>query len=251
MDEFESFEQLTYNEVSYSVQDKQILKHINITLTKENKITGIVGPSGSGKTTFLRLANKLISPTDGNIILNKKFHYPNLQSRELRRKIGLLQQRPFLFPGTVKENIEYGPHLWNIELSLDEIHALLGKVDLDPFTYIDRTASELSGGEQQRVCLARTIANKPCVLLLDEPTSSLDIVSEEIVEETLNKLVKEEGIKIIMVTHSLEQTKRLTNEIIFLKEGKIECQTSTKEFFQTYSEKQIIELFKKEKKQNG
>ncbi len=251
MYEFDSFEQLEFKKVSYSVRNKQILKQINLTLSKENEITGIVGPSGSGKTTFLRLVNKLISPTKGKIILNNKFNYSTLPSRELRRKIGLLQQRPFLFLGTVKDNVGYGPNIWNINLSLEELSILLRKVDLDPSNYLDRPVSELSGGEQQRVCLARTLANKPCALLLDEPTSSLDIVSEEIVEETLKKLVKEEGIKIIIVTHSLEQTKRLTDEVIFLKEGQIEYQTSTKEFFKTNSEKQIIELFKKEEKKNG
>ena len=250
VDEIVSFEQLTFSNVSYSVGNTQILKQISVNVTKDNKITGIVGPSGSGKTTFLRLVNKLISPTQGEISLNTNYHYSTLSSRGLRRKIGFLQQLPSLFPGTVKNNVEYGPRLWNINLSVKEINELLTKVDLDPLTYLNRETSELSGGEQQRVCLARTLANKPCVLLLDEPTSSLDIVSEGIVEETLLKLVNEDGIKIIIVTHSLEQTKRLTDEIIFLKNGTIESQIPTKEFFQTYSEKQIYNLFKKEKKSN-
>ncbi len=251
LQEFLSFEQLTLNDVSYSVGTTQILKKINVTITKDKGITGIVGPSGSGKTTFLRLLNKLISPSQGEITLNNSYQYSTQPSRELRKKIGLLHQNPFLFPGTVKANVEYGPQIWNIPLSFEEINNLLRKVDLNPLKYIDRIASDLSGGEKQRVCLARTLANKPCVLLLDEPTSSLDIVSERIVEETLNKLVKEDGIKIIIVTHSLEQTKRLTDEIIFLKNGRIETQTSTKFFFSTYSENQIIDLFKKEKKTNG
>jgi putative ABC transport system ATP-binding protein len=248
---FDSFKQLTFNDVSYSVPDLYILKNINVTLTNRNKITGIVGPSGSGKTTFLRLINKLISPTNGTIILNEELQYSNLESRELRRKVGLLQQHPFLFPGTVRENIEYGPLLWNKTLSTKEIQTLLEKVNLDPFIYLDRIGSELSGGEQQRVCLARTLANNPCVLLLDEPTSSLDIASEEMVEESLIKLVKKDNIKVIIVTHSLEQTKRLSDEVIFLKDGKIECQTSTKEFFNKYSDKQIVNLFKKETKEDG
>lgn len=246
MQVFQSFEQVALNDVSFSVGNNQILKQINVTITKETGITGIVGPSGSGKTTFLRLINKLISPTSGHIILNKQLHYTTQPSRELRKKIGLLHQLPLLFPGSIKDNIEYGPKIWNIVLSLEEIKNLLKKVDLDPSTYLHRSGSELSGGEKQRVCLARTLANSPYLLLLDEPTSSLDIVSEGIVEATLHKLVKEDKIKIIIVTHSLEQTKRLTNEVIFLKNGGIEKQTSTKEFFSNYSEGEIMELFTKE-----
>ena len=103
----------------------------------------------------------------------------------------------------------------------------------------------LSGGEQQRVSLARSLANEPCVLLLDEPTSSLDVVSEEIIENTLKQLAAE-GMKIIIVTHSLEQTKRIADQLLFLKDGKLVEQTTCKDFFGRYSDEEIRSFFKKQ-----
>ena len=228
--------------VEYRVNGKSILKEITVSLT-ENCITGIIGPSGSGKSTFLRLVNKLISPTKGTIHY-KGIDLADFSPRELRKEIGLVQQRPYLFNGTVRENLEYGPKIWDIKYDQDQLESLLKKVSLTS-DFLNRNVEELSGGEQQRVSLARTLANKPKIILADEPTSSLDIVSEEIIEETLNKLCKEGGVKIIIVTHSLEQTKRLTQQLLFLKDGEFISKTKTKEFFNQYSDTEIRGMFKK------
>jgi putative ABC transport system ATP-binding protein len=155
----------------------------------------------------------------------------------------MVQQRPFLFEGTVESNLMYGPRIWGLDYTKEELLALLGRVALD-HEYLERAIEGLSGGEQQRVSFARSLANKPCVLLLDEPTSSLDLVSEEILENTLKELSKED-IKIIIVTHSLEQTKRITDRLLFLKDGKFVEKTSTQDFFDRYSDEEIRSFFKK------
>ncbi|MFX0061858.1 MAG: ATP-binding cassette domain-containing protein [Candidatus Hermodarchaeota archaeon] len=232
---------LCLEDVSYTVASKKILTNINVKIDKDG-ITGIIGPSGSGKSTFLRLLNKLITPTTGKILFQEK-NYNEIPARYLRKEIGLVQQRPYLFEGTVRLNLEYGPKIWNIDYSDEDLINLLSEVAL-PSEFLDRDVESLSGGEQQRVSLARAMANKPVVLLLDEPTGNLDIVSEEIVENTLKNLAQG-GTKIIIVTHSLEQTKRLTNQLLFLKDGQLVEKTATNRFFQQNSEEKIRHFFKK------
>ncbi|MFW9916115.1 MAG: ATP-binding cassette domain-containing protein [Candidatus Thorarchaeota archaeon] len=226
--------------VNYAIQNKEILTNITATI-EHSGITGIIGPSGSGKSTFLRLLNRLISPTTGKLLLDDQ-DYDVIPTRQLRKQIGLVQQRPFLFPGTVRENLQYGPNVWGIEYSEEELSVILAKAAL-PSEFLDRNVEGLSGGEQQRVSLARSLANQPQVLLLDEPTSGLDVVSEEIFEQTIEDL-SQEGIKIIIVTHSLEQTKRLTDQLLFLRNGKLIEIISTQSFFQKYSEAEVRGLFK-------
>jgi len=229
--------------VSFQIEEKEILKDISVSIDSSD-ITGIIGPSGAGKSTFLRLLNKLISPSKGIIIFNNQ-NLNDLPSQQVRKEIGMLQQQAFLFNGTVEDNLLYGPKIWGIKYSNEELCSLLEKVALDE-DFLYREIDGLSGGEQQRVSLARSLANKPKVLLLDEPTSSLDINSEEIIEETILKL-KSEGIKIIIVTHSLEQTERITDSLLFLREGKLAEKICTVDFFKNYEKKEIRTLFKKRK----
>lgn len=230
----------TLNDINFEIDESIILTNISTNIEKEG-ITGIIGPSGSGKSTFLRLLNRLISPSSGNIFL-KGINTKNISPRSIRKEVGLVQQKPYLFPGSVRYNLLYGPKIWDIALEEKDLINLLKKVDLSS-EFLDRDVDSLSGGEQQRVNLARILANKPIVLLLDEPTSSLDVISEEIVEKTLNLLNKED-MKIIIVTHSLEQTKRITNQIIFLKDGKLVKKMKTEEFFKKYSDSEVREFFR-------
>ncbi len=227
-------------DVSYIIEDKEILRNITIKIQKDG-ITGIIGPSGSGKSTFLRLLNRLISPTTGKILLDR-VELREIPPRELRKTVGLVQQRPFLFSGTVRDNLIYGPQIWEIKYTEAILLDLLVKVAL-PSDFLDRNIAGLSGGEQQRVSLARSLANQPRILLLDEPTSALDIGSEEVFEKTLRAL-SGEGIKIIIVTHSLEQTKRLTDQLLFLREGQLIESTTTQGFFQRYNEEDVRMFFK-------
>ncbi len=232
---------ICFQNVSFIINSNQIINNISVRIDRKG-ITGIIGPSGSGKSTFLRLLNRLISATTGRISLDEK-SYDTIPVRELRKRIGLVQQRPYLFAKTVEDNLTYGPRIWGVSLSKKDLIELLDKVAL-PHEFLDRDVENLSGGEQQRVSVARSLANNPDILLLDEPTSALDIVSEEILENTIRNL-SQEGIKIIIVTHSLEQTKRLTDQLLFLKDGKFIEKTSTKEFFHKYNEKEIRGFFKK------
>lgn len=229
--------------VNFQIGEKRILENVTTSIDLK-EITGIIGPSGSGKSTFLRLLNKLISPTEGTIIYNGT-NMNSLPSQQIRKDIGMVQQQPFLFKGTVKTNLLYGPKIWNIAYTDDDLIELLQKVALEP-DYLAREIDGLSGGEQQRVSLARSLANKPEVLLLDEPTSSLDIISEETIEQTLLNL-KEEGMKIIIVTHSLEQTERVTDCLIFLKNGKLIEKSETSMFFSQYNPEEIRTIFKSKK----
>lgn len=234
---------ICFQDVSFEINSNLILKKISVKIDRKG-ITGIIGPSGSGKSTFLRLLNRLISTTNGKIIFEGE-DYNTIPVRKLRKRIGLVQQRPHLFPVTIRDNLTYGPRIWGIELSEKELTNLLDKVGL-AHEFLDRNVENLSGGEQQRVSVARSLANNPEMLLLDEPTSALDIISEEILEETIKRL-DQEGIKIIIVTHSLEQTKRLTDQLLFLKDGEFIEKTSTEEFFRKYNDKEIRGFFKKEK----
>ncbi|MFG6121058.1 ABC transporter ATP-binding protein [Thalassobacillus sp. B23F22_16] len=194
-----------------------ILHNLNFEINKNEKVI-LFGPSGAGKSSLLFLFNRLRDPKQGDINYNGKPITEYVIS-QLRRKVGLLLQSPNLFPGTVLDNLKYGPSLCG-EWNPDDAKKLLEYVQL-PESYLNRKVDQLSGGEQQRVSLGRTLANSPDVLLLDEPTSALDYRTAEEIEEVLERLIEEHQLTMIMVTHDLKQAKRLGERGLFLMDGEL------------------------------
>ena len=181
----------------------------------DDGVTVVVGPSGSGKSTLLRLCNRLEAPTSGTV----RFHGDDIAGLEplrLRRRVGMVFQRPATFGGTVRDNLRVAaPRLSDA----DALHAL-SRADLDG-SFLDRPASELSGGEAQRVCLARTLLTEPEVLLMDEPTSSVDARSRRALEDMTLGLAHN-GVRMVWVTHDLAQARRLADYVLVLSEGRVE-----------------------------
>jgi putative ABC transport system ATP-binding protein len=182
------------------------------------EVLAITGPSGAGKSSLLRLLNRLDEPTSGTVYL-EGVDYRQIPPRDLRRKLGMVSQRPFLFPGTVEENLQFGPRQRGETLSSSAISDLLARVGLKD--YAARNVANLSGGEAQRVSFARTLANSPLALLLDEPTSALDDASKREVELTIQKIVREENLTCIIVTHDAAQALRLAQRAVVLEGGRI------------------------------
>jgi putative ABC transport system ATP-binding protein len=173
----------------------------------------LVGPSGSGKSTLLRLLNRLADPDEGTV----RFHGTDvreLDPLELRRRVGLVPQLPAPVPGTVADNVCFGPRLHGEDVDPERPLRLAG---LDP-SFAERDASRLSVGEQQRVMLARALALEPEVLLLDEPTASLDAAATRAVEDALREL---HGLSFVLVTHDREQAERLAEHTIELEAGRV------------------------------
>jgi ABC-type cobalamin/Fe3+-siderophores transport system ATPase subunit len=185
---------------------------------RTGEVLAIVGPSGAGKSSLLRLLNRLDEPTSGTVYLEGT-DYRQIAPRELRRKLGMVNQRPFLFPGTVEQNLQFGPLQRGESLSKDSVEELLGRVGLQG--YASRNVANLSGGEAQRVSVARTLANSPLVLLLDEPTSALDQTSKLEVESTIQTVVRDQGLTCILVTHDTAQASRLAGCALVLEAGRV------------------------------
>jgi putative ABC transport system ATP-binding protein len=183
----------------------------------DGEVFGITGPSGSGKSSLLRLLNRLDEPTSGTVLL-RGADYRGLPARELRRKVGMVTQRAFLFPGTVGDNVDFGPRQHKEPLCADAIEVLLSRVGLPG--YANRDVTNLSGGEAQRVSLARALANSPHVLLLDEPTSALDEESKREIEALIRRLVSDTKLTCIIVTHDLAQAARLASQVMILESGR-------------------------------
>ncbi|XP_048232076.1 ABC transporter I family member 17 isoform X2 [Ricinus communis] len=196
----------------------KILNGVNLDVPK-GVIVGIVGPSGSGKSTFLRSLNRLWEPPPGTVFLDG-CDIRDLDVLSLRRKVGMLFQIPVLFEGTIADNIRYGPQLRGKKLSDNEVHKLLILADLDS-SFHKKNYGELSVGQAQRVALARTLANEPEVLLLDEPTSALDPISTQNIEEVIVKLKKNQGMTIVMVSHSIKQIQRVADVVCLLVNGEV------------------------------
>ena len=220
----------------------EILHGISASFPK-NQVTALLGPTGSGKTTLLRTLNRLneLVPgfaISGDVELDGKDIYRDFSDvREVRRRIGMLFQRPNPFPQSIEENVAIGLREHHIvprqqvraevERQLTEVglwSAVKNKLNASPFG--------LSGGQQQLLCLARTLAVRPEVILLDEPTSSLDPISTQRVEDLLTRL--KEKVTIIMVTHNIQQAARVSDYVVFMNEGKlIEANTSKEMFIKT------------------
>jgi len=199
-----------------SIAGKTIVNDVSFEVNA-GELLAIVGPSGAGKSSLLRLLNRLDEPTSGTVLLEGR-DYRDIPTRELRRRVGMVMQRPFVFPGTVAQNLRFGPEQLGRTIGEDEIQELLRDVGLPG--YAGEDVRHLSGGEAQRVCFARALANRPSTLLLDEPTSSLDEVAKSGVEAVIRKIV-EQGVTSILVTHDLFQARRLATRVARLEAGKL------------------------------
>ena len=203
--------------LSRAVSGITIVHEISVQVN-EGEVLAIVGPSGSGKSSFLRLLNRLDEPTSGTVFL-QGIDYRQIPPRELRRKIGMVTQRPFLFPGTVAANLCFGPLQRSETLPDNNIELLLRQVGLPG--YAQRGVANLSGGEAQRVSLARALANSPVVLLMDEPTSALDDESKLGVESLIQEIIKGSGLTCVIVTHDMAQAARMANRVMILEGGRV------------------------------
>lgn len=202
--------------LSYVVGGKRLVDGVSLDVRKGQAVA-IVGPSGAGKSTFLRLLNRLDEPTEGTVLLDG-VDYRSLPPQALRRRVGMVMQSPHLFPGTVAENLCFGPRLRNEDLPGDEIEGLLQRVNLAG--YAGRDVANLSGGEAQRVSLARTLANGPEVLLLDEPTSALDDATRGEVEELIYGIIGDRGLTCLIVTHDTAQARRMVSHVMVMENGR-------------------------------
>ncbi len=187
----------------------------DLALCVNQGITCILGPSGAGKSTLLRLLNRLAEPDEGAIYFEGQ-PIKNLGVLDLRRRAVYMPQIPTPFTGTVHSNVTFGTELAARSVNVSEVLEL---VALDP-SFAEREATQLSVGEQQRVTLARAIALRPDVLLLDEPTASLDEQTTSAVEGTLIDLAGKLSLPMVLVTHDQAQTERIADSVVKLEGGK-------------------------------
>ncbi|WP_156299929.1 ABC transporter ATP-binding protein [Streptobacillus canis] len=205
-----------------SYGEKKVLADLNLTIHCDEFFV-IVGTSGSGKTTTLKMLNRLIEPTEGEILFNGK-NIKDFDLRSLRLEMGYVLQKIALFPNlTVRENIELIPEMkgWSKQKRLEKCKILLEKVGLNPDTYLNRFPKELSGGEQQRVGILRAIITEPKILLMDEPFSALDPISRRELQKLIKELHDELKINIIFVTHDMQEAMFLADRIAIMSKGKL------------------------------
>jgi UDP-glucose/iron transport system ATP-binding protein len=200
-----------------------VLNDVSVDVARGGALT-LVGPSGSGKSTFLRCLNRLEEPTGGTVRFDGR-DIRSVDPRELRRRVALVMQTPVLFEGTVRENLRLRPTDVRTEWSEDRLRTTLGEVGLDA-TFLDRDAGTLSGGEKQRVTIARALLRDPQALLLDEPTSALDPPNVALVVETICGLRASRGLTIVAVTHQAELVRRLGGSLLYLVKGRIDARES-------------------------
>jgi putative ABC transport system ATP-binding protein len=166
------------------------------------------------------MLNRLDEPSSGTVKLEGQ-DYRELNPRELRRRVGMVMQRAYLFPGTVAENLAFGPAQRGETLADQQVESMLAGVGLDG--YGSRDALTLSGGEAQRVAILRALANDPEVLLLDEPTSALDAAARDSVEMVLKSLIEAQQLTCVWVTHSEEQARTVAGHVLALEAGRVKA----------------------------
>ena len=193
--------------------DNPILRDISVDIPCEG-ITALAGPSGSGKSTLLRLLNRLDDPTAGTISLDGR-PLSSWEPSDLRRHVGMVFQRPPVFDGDVLDNLRVAEP----NVTPEAARLVLEHVGLSP-DLLSRKASDLSGGEAQRMCVARALLTKPTVLLADEPTAALDDVARHTIED-LGLAVAADGVPIVWVTHDTEQLRRMADHAMVLIAGQV------------------------------
>ena len=226
--------------------ENKALSNINLEIP-ERKVTSLIGPSGCGKSTFLRCLNRMndsieICKIEGQIFVDEQNIYEkNLDPVLLRARIGMVFQKPNPFPKSIFENVAYGPKIHGLTNSGDELNNLvevsLKKAGLydEVKDRIDEPGTSLSGGQQQRLCIARAIAVSPEVILMDEPCSALDPIATAKIEELIDELSK--NYTIVIVTHSMQQAARVSNQTAFFHMGSLIEVGKTDEVFSMPKEK--------------
>ena len=232
--------------LNFYYEKNQVLKNINL-IVKSNAVTAIIGPSGCGKSTFIRTLNRMndiISGTkiEGDILFNHKNIYAeDVDVVEIRKKIGMVFQRPNPFPKSIFENVAYGLRINGLVKGKNELRervedslqaAALWKEVKDR---LNTPALDLSGGQQQRLCIARALAIKPEVILFDEPCSALDPIATAKIEELIQKL--KEKYTIVIVTHNMQQAARVSDLTAFLMLGELIEFDKTEKIFTNPSQK--------------
>jgi ABC-type methionine transport system ATPase subunit len=197
-----------------------VLRDVSLDLARGDALT-LVGPSGSGKSTLLRCLNRLVEPTAGMVRFEGR-DVRALDPRELRRRVALVMQTPVLFEGSVRENLGYRPPGTPGDFSERRLQDAVAEVGLDG-GLLDREAATLSGGEKQRVTIARALLGDPQALLLDEPASALDPPNAALVVEAISRLRERRSLSIVAVTHQLELVRRLGGRLAYLVRGRLEA----------------------------
>jgi phosphate transport system ATP-binding protein len=210
-------------------KEKQILKGINIEIPK-NKVTVLLGPSGCGKTTLFKCLNRLSDlypelKVEGCVFIGEDdiFH-PKQDVTALRQKMGLLNQKPYPLPMSIFNNVAYGLKLKGVKnkkILAERVEKHLKEAALwdEVKDRLNDSATRLSIGQQQRLCLARGLATNPDIILADEPTSALDPISSKAIEEKFLEL--KDNYTVVVVTHILRQAKRLADHVIFMYDGQV------------------------------
>lgn len=224
--------------------ENQALKNINIDIP-EKQITALIGPSGCGKSTFLKTLNRMNDLVDGckiegSILINNTDIYKDIDVNNLRKNVGMVFQKPNPFPMSIYDNIAYGPRIHGIKskFKLDEIverslkQAAIWEECKDR---LKKSALSMSGGQQQRLCIARALAVEPKILLMDEPTSALDPISTSKIEDLALELKKD--YTIIIVTHNMQQAMRIADKTAFFLLGEMVEFDETEKMFNTPEDK--------------
>ena len=197
---------------------KLVLDQVSLSI-RRGEVLVVIGPSGSGKSSLLRCLNRLETIQSGTITFDGN-NINSIPILSLRQQIGMVFQKTAPFDGTVADNIAFGPQLRGEQLSHQEILELMQHVALE-LELADRDAKTLSGGQEQRLAIARALANRPAVLLLDEPTSALDPIATHKIEDVLLHLSRTTDLTLVWVSHSAEQARRVANRVLLLEEGRV------------------------------
>ena len=220
-----SVPKLAAEDLSFVVDDTAILRDVDFTVDAGETLT-VIGPSGAGKSTLLRLLCRLDEPAGGTVSIDGT-DYRTLEPTVLRTRVGLVPQDPALRDGTIRENVTIGPRLRGESVEPGRVASLLERVDLGG--YADRQVAALSGGEAQRVAIARTLVVDPEVLLLDEPTASLDPDAQAEIEALLAELLASSDRTAVLVTHDQAQVDRIADRVVRVVDGRIHSEGTPQE----------------------